>query len=258
MSDLAAAFDRGAANYDLLVSLNPGYHRHLGSAATVLVRRALARRTGARLLDLACGSGASTRALVDAVAADRPPGGTPGRTSAGTPAEAPVAILGVDLSDGMLEQARRKTWPAGVEFRRGRVGDLDLDSLGEGAWDGVLACYLFRNVPPDERDAALREVARLLAPGGWLVVQEYSVAGSPVARLVWDLVSWAIIIPLGVVVDRNPGLYRYLWRSVRGFDSTGAFARRLAAAGFEDVRHRTVPGWQRGILHTFVARRAAR
>ncbi len=256
MTDVAAAFDRGAASYDLLVSLNPGYHRHLRSAAAVLARLTRSRPRPVRLLDLACGSGASTRALVDACAeADRgvlEDRAEEVRTSGAT------EILGVDLSEGMLAQARSKTWPAGVEFRRGQVGGLDLDELGERTWSGALACYLVRNIPPDQRDAALREVRQLLEPGGWLVIQEYSVAESLAARLVWDVVSWSVIIPLGALVDRNPGLYRYLWRSVRRFDSTAELVRRLAAAGFTDIRHRTVPGWQRGILHTFVARSPAR
>ncbi|WP_454293695.1 class I SAM-dependent methyltransferase [Salana multivorans] len=256
MTDVAAAFDRGAASYDLLVSLNPGYHRHLRSAAAVLARLTRSRPRPVRLLDLACGSGASTRALLDACA-EAGHGVVDDRDVDG-PAPRTTEIVGVDLSEGMLARAQSKTWPAGVEFRRGRVGELDLDELGERAWSGALACYLVRNIPSDQRDAALLEVRRLLEPGGRLVIQEYSVAGNLAARLVWDVVSWSVIIPLGALVDRNPGLYRYLWRSVRRFDSPAELVRRLAAAGFTDIRHRTVPGWQRGILHTFVARNPAR
>ena len=95
----------------------------------------------------------------------------------------------------------------------------------------------------------------LLAPGGWLVVQEYSVAGDAKARLIWDAVCRAVIIPLGVLLDHNHDLYHYLWRSVVDFDSVTQFADRLVAAGFEDVAHRTATGWQQGILHTFVARK---
>lgn len=229
-----AAFDRGAGRYDLMVRLNPGYHRHLRFAAAELVRRSGAGAV--RAIDLACGTGASTRALVAAA-----PTGS--------------ALLGLDASAGMLARARAKDWPPGVRFGQACCGRLDLAPLRPGTWDGILACYLFRNVPAEERDRALSEAFQLLRPGGWLVAQDYSVAGDPVASRVWDAASWGIIIPLGVVVDRNPALYRYLWRSVREFDSTRRFAGRLAAAGFSDIATRTVPGWQRGILHTFVARR---
>ena len=55
---------------------------------------------------------------------------------------------------------------------------------------------------------------------------------------IWDAVCRAVIIPLGVLVDRNHDLYHYLWRSVVDFDSVTQLT-----------------GWQQGILHTFVARR---
>lgn len=229
---LTQAFDRGAKRYDLLVALNPGYHRELRRAAEALIDR-LGRRSGLRLLDLACGSGASTQALLNA----SPPG---------------TEILGLDASRGMLAQARAKHWPRRVTFDQARAGEIDLDRI-DGGRDGILTCYLFRNVPGEDRDRAVAEVFALLRPGGWLVVQEYSVAGDPAAAFVWDAVSRGVIIPLGSVLDGGPELYRYLRRSVHDFDSIDQFMQRLAAAGFVDIAHRTAAGWQRGILHTFVA-----
>jgi ubiquinone/menaquinone biosynthesis C-methylase UbiE len=234
----SAAFDRGASRYDLLVGLNPGYHQELRRAAGALMER-VGRRPGLRLIDLACGTGASTRALVGAA----PPGSE---------------VLGLDASHGMLEQAGRRSWPVGVRFEHAIAGELDVDRLGRGTHDGILTCYLFRNVPAPSRDAAIKEVYDLLAPGGWLVVQEYSVAGHRRSRLVWDAVCKAIIIPLGVLLDRNRDLYAYLWRSVVQFDSVSRFGDRLVDAGFTEVSHRTATGWQRGILHTFVARKELR
>ena len=121
----------------------------------------------------------------------------------------------------------------------------------------MLAAYLFRNVDAAERDAVLADVRDLLADGGTLVAQEYSVAGSPFASAVWTLVSWSVVIPLSWITSRQTRLYRYLWRSVRRFDAVGTFTDRLHAAGFVDVEVRTVPGWQHGILHTFRARKPA-
>jgi ubiquinone/menaquinone biosynthesis C-methylase UbiE len=231
----AAAFDRGASRYDLLVGLNPGYHRELRVAAEALVDR-VGHHPGLRLIDLACGTGASTKALHRAA-----PDGT--------------EVLGLDASHGMLEQAGRATWPASVKFCQAVAGELDVDALGPGTYDGILTAYLFRNVPVEGRDKAVAEVYELLAPGGWLVVQEYSVAGDAPARLVWDAVSRHIIIPLGVLLDGNHDLYHYLWQSVVEFDSVTRFADRLVAGGFERVALRTATGWQHGILHTFVARK---
>lgn len=232
---VVASFDRSATHYDRMVWLNPGYHQELRRAATALQDR-ISHVEQPSLLDLACGSGASTRALVDAVGPR-------------------ASVLGLDFSAGMLAQAESKTWPSGVRFARAESGALDVDAWGRESHDGVLACYLFRNVAQHRRDLAVQEVFDLLRPGGWLVAQEYSVAGDRDARLRWDVISHALILPLGTLVDRNPAIYRYLWRSVVDFDAVPVFAGRLAAAGFTDVAHRSARGWQRGILHTFVARK---
>ncbi|MGC4153851.1 MAG: methyltransferase domain-containing protein [Propionicimonas sp.] len=228
---LAGAFDQAAPRYDLLTGLNPGYHRHLDAAA-----RQLAERLGpdpGLLLDLGCGSGSSTAALLR---------------------HAPSAkVVGVDASAGMLAQARSKRWPAGVEFYHlpaQQLADLALPQA-----DGALAAYLLRNLSPGDRDRTLAVILGRLRPGGWLVVQEYSVAGRRWATAVWTVVCWLVVIPLSWLVRGSPRLYRYLWRSVRHFDSTADVLVRLGKVGFTAVERRPVTGWQRGILHTFLAQR---
>ena len=243
--NLAAAFDEVAPSYDLMVALNPGYRAHLRAAADALVDwlprpEPAGRPRLVRLLDLGCGSGASTRAVQLAAEA----------------AGLRFAIVGVDASVGMLEQARAKRWPAGVRFEVGRAEEI---ASSRGSWGlgdsihGAFAAYLFRNVA--DRNAVLAGLFDLLAEDGVLVVQEYSIAGSPRAQLVWTLMCWLVIIPLGWLTSRRTLLYRYLWRSVRSFDSIQTFVDRLYRAGFVDVEVRTAPGWQRGILHTFRARK---
>ena len=118
-----------------------------------------------------------------------------------------------------------------------------------------MAAYLLRNIDAADRDAVLAAILATLRPGGWLVIQEYSVAGRRLADLVWTLVCWLVVIPLSWLVRGSPRLYRYLWRSVRAFDSTDVVRDRLRRAGFTDIEQLAVTGWQRGILHTFLARR---
>jgi hypothetical protein len=60
------------------------------------------------------------------------------------------------------------------------------------------------------------------------------------------------------VVRGEDGLYSYLRRGVAGFDGAARFRRRLRDAGFTGVHSETVPGWQRGIVHTFLASRPSR
>jgi ubiquinone/menaquinone biosynthesis C-methylase UbiE len=225
---LTAAFDRGAGTYDRLVGLNPGYHAHLRRSAAAVPAGAK------RVLDAGCGTGASTAALL---------------------AAAPAAqIVAVDASAGMLAVARRKSWPERVEFRHGRIENLAAPA--SGPFDAVFAAYLIRNLPdPGGTLAAFRE---LLRPGGVLVVHDYSVSDSLAARLTWHAVCWTVIIPVGRLVSGDAGLYRYLWRSVLDFDGAGAFAARLARAGFTGIRASTMTGWQRGITHSFRAEAGSR
>lgn len=228
-------FDDASARYDLLTSLNPGYHAALRDAARRVVEGC---GDDPLLLDLGCGSGLSTQALVDEADSD-------------------ARVLGIDASLGMLRHARRKTWPAGVAFRYGLAQDLSrlLADEDVAQVDGILAAYLLRNVPEGEREAVVRSLHDALAPGRRLVIQEYSVAGRPLARVVWTLVVLGIVLPLATVLRGNPRLYRYLWRSVLAMESVASMENRLRAAGFVDVSTTTGPGWQRGILHTISARR---
>lgn len=244
--EVPEAFDEVADRYDLMVALNPGYHAHLRRSADALVSSLEQERAGSaqnagplRVVDLGCGSGASTRALVEAFA---------GRGL-------PVEIVGVDGSTGMLREARAKSWPSGVSFVHARAEELaDRDEVaGPARLDGVFAAYLVRNVP--ERDALLRTLHDLLAPGGALVIHEYSVAGRRLAVLTWTVVCWLVVVPLGWLTSRRTRLYRYLWRSVMDMDSVEELMSRLRRAGFEDVRSRTVRGWQRNIIHTVHGRR---
>jgi ubiquinone/menaquinone biosynthesis C-methylase UbiE len=239
--DVPEAFDEVAPRYDLMVALNPGYHRHLRSAADALAERLPNETEPVQLLDLGCGSGASTRALVNAMRRRR----------------RPFRLTAIDGSVGMLEQARRKVWPPEVRFEYRLAEDLSAARADWGlteAVGGVFAAYLFRNVT--DRDKVLEASHELLAPGGSLVVLEYSVAGSRRSRFIWNLVCWSLVIPLSWLVSRDTQLYRYLWRSVLDFDSVDVFVERLHAAGFVDVELRTTPGWQRGVLHSFRARKA--
>ncbi|MFF7856271.1 methyltransferase domain-containing protein [Streptomyces sp. NPDC007904] len=227
--DLAAAFDHAARSYDALVAANPGYHAHLRRSAR---RLGLPRRgEGLRVLDLGCGTGASTAALATVLPGAR--------------------ITAVDASAGMLERAAAKPWPDGVTFVRAPVEAL-AEAGVRGPFDAVFAAYLFRNV--SDPDAVLTTVRGLLVPGGRLGVHEYTLGGRRADRAVWTLVCRGIVQPAATVLGDGE-LYRHLWRSVVEFDTAGRFADRLRATGFDAVRVLPLPGWQTGITHTFVGRR---
>lgn len=240
---LAEQFDRAAGRYDLLTRLNPGYHGALRDAAVALVGRlrgASGPVTPLRLWDLGCGSGLSTQALVEAAGPD-------------------AEVVGVDASAGMLEQARAKGWPAGVRFVQALAQDLPgvAAQEGTGPADGAFAAYLMRNVPEDQRDATVAAIRDQVRPGGWVALQDYHVKGDRLASTVWTVVCWGVVMPLSVLLRGNPAIYRYLWRSVLDNDSTAELAARLDRVGLTEQTWTTARGWQRGILHTVLARRPA-
>jgi ubiquinone/menaquinone biosynthesis C-methylase UbiE len=227
---LPAAFDAGAFAYDRLVGANPGYHEHLRLSARRL--RLPGDGRGLRLLDAGCGTGASTAALL---------------------AAAPRAdIVAVDAAGQMLARAEAKRWPPAVRFVHAPVEGLAAAGV-RGPFDAIFAAYLIRNLAAP--DKTLGELRDLLRPGASLAVHEYSVRDSRLGRAVWHAVSAGVIIPAGRLLTGDATLYRYLRSSVDGFDGAARFRQRLREAGFTGVHSETVPGWQRNIVHTFLASR---
>lgn len=228
-ADLAAAFDHAARSYDTLVAANPGYHAHLRRSARRLGLADAGR--GLRVLDLGCGTGASTAALA---------------------AVLPHAqITAVDASAGMLQRATDKPWSDNVTFVHTPAERLRQAGIGE-AYDAVFAAYLFRNVA--DPDGVLTAVHDLLAPHGRLAVHEYTLSGRAIDRAVWTAVCRGLVLPIATALGDGQ-LYRHLWRSVVDFDTAGAFAGRVRAAGFDRIQVLPLPGWQTGITHTVIARR---
>ena len=223
--EVPTEFDAVAKRYDLMVGLNPGYSRHLRMSAA----RLGAPLTG-ELLDLCCGTGLSTAALASTFPRAR--------------------ITGLDGSAGMLLVARRKPTLAGVRFVHGDA--MDPAAAGAaGPYDGILMAYGIRNMP--DIDRCLATLRSLLVPGGRVVFHEYSVADSRVSQLLWHAIAGGVIVPLGLLTSPRSDIYRYLWRSVLAFDGVRAFEERLGRAGFVDVQTLPMDGWQKGVVHSFVA-----
>lgn len=222
-------FDRVSRSYDLLSALNPGYSAHLRKSA-----KRMQLGPGARVLDLCCGTGLSTEAL---------------RT-----VYPDAVITGMDASAGMLESARAKPELSDVTWILGNAMD-PAEAGAEGPYDGILMAYGIRNVP--DPDLCLERLLPLLAEEGTICFHEYSVRGSLWSRIVWNIVTLGIVIPLGLIFARTTKIFRYLRRSVLEFDSVTELEDRLRAAGFSSVRTKPMGGWQRGVVHSFLASRSA-
>jgi ubiquinone/menaquinone biosynthesis C-methylase UbiE len=227
-ADVPGEFDRVARSYEFLTGLNPGYRRHLRLSASRLPAPA-----DARILDLCCGTGASTRALL---------------------AEHPGArVTAADASAGMLAEARRRLPGDRVEILQADAMNPSASGI-KGPFDAIFMAYGIRNM--SDPDRCLSGLLDLLRPGGTICLHEYSVADSVRARATWNAVSLGVIIPGGFLTSGTTRIYRYLRRSVLDFDGVSAFEERLRKAGFTEVRTEIMDGWQRGVVHSFLARRA--
>jgi ubiquinone/menaquinone biosynthesis C-methylase UbiE len=228
--EVPADFDEVAPTYDFLTGMNPGYHRHLRLSAQ---RLGLVQRAP-RILDLCCGTGLSTEAILATYPDAR--------------------VVALDASRGMLEAARDKPVLRGVELVHGDATDPRAAGI-QGSFDAILMAYGIRNVPAI--DPCLAHLRDLLAPGAPIAFHEYSVKDSRRARAIWDAVCWGIIVPGGLLTAPKSRIYRYLHASVRDFDGVRAFEARLVRAGFDGVHTEPMDGWQRRVLHTFLGRRPA-
>jgi demethylmenaquinone methyltransferase / 2-methoxy-6-polyprenyl-1,4-benzoquinol methylase len=210
-------FDRIAPVYDVMnrvftMGLD-GRWRRLAAASAV--------RPGDRVLDAACGTG-------DLALADRKAGGE---------------VTGLDFSERMLERARRKSDQ--IEWVQGDVLALPFD---DAAFDAATIGFGIRNV--DDLDAGLRELARVVRPGGRLAVLEITRPRGvlrPFFRLWFD-----VLIPLAGKVLPGGAAYSYLPASVRRFPGPDDLADALRGAGFADVSYRLFAG---GIVSLHVSRR---
>jgi ubiquinone/menaquinone biosynthesis C-methylase UbiE len=237
--EVPSDFDIVAGTYDTLVTRNPGYLDHLKLSAS---RLNLANDgEGLRILDLCCGTGLSTAAIVAAFPK--------------------ATVVGLDASGGMLELARKKPAmeEAGVKFVLGDAMNPApaltaalYEPIAANRFDAIMMAYGIRNMP--DRDACLDNLLPLLQPDAPICFHEYSVKDSPRAKGTWSFVAWAIIIPSGLITSRHTRIYRYLWRSVLDFDGKRAFETRLRSHGFVDVHTEPMDGWQKEIVHSFLAR----
>ena len=183
--------------------------------------RALALPPGARVLDLACGTGDLCREL---------------RASG-------LAPVGVDLSFGMLAAAR--TSAPLVQ------GDALRLPVRDAAGDGVTCGFALRNLvalPP-----FLAELARVVRPGGRIALLEVATPPNPVLRA-GHRAYFGSVVPIVGGLLSNPAAYRYLPRSVAYLPEPDDLLAMIAEAGFTAVERRLLSG---GIAQLLTATRSA-
>ncbi len=211
-------FDRIAPVYDVM-------NRVMTAGLDVRWRRVAAEavvRPGDRVLDAACGTG-------DLALADL-------RAGAGR-------VTGVDFSSRMLARARRKSEQ--VEWLQ---GDMLALPFADGTFDAATVGFGVRNVADLEQ--GLRELRRVLRPGGRLAILEITQPRGPL-RPFFGLWFDRIVPLLGRILPGGSA-YTYLPESVKRFPPAERLATLLGECGFEGVSYRLL-GWSIIAVHTGVA-----
>jgi demethylmenaquinone methyltransferase / 2-methoxy-6-polyprenyl-1,4-benzoquinol methylase len=146
-------------------------------------------------------------------------------------------VIGLDLSREMLETGRRRVEAAGLEDRIELVeGTAERLPFDDASFEGLTFTYLLRYV--DDPAATMRELARVVRPGGTIAMLEFGVPRGP-ARPAWELYVRAGLPVLGAAV--SPGWRRagsFLGESIRSFHRRYDLPELWRAAGIEDVRTR--------------------
>ncbi len=189
---------------------------------------------GMRLLDVGCGTGDLTLILARRVG----PGGK---------------VVGLDLTPEMLAVAREKVAASSLSARIDLVeGNALALPFPDESFDGVTAGFSLRNMA--DLDGALREMYRVLRPGGFCLSLDVSKPSSRPVRAVFLWFFYHVVPWIGALGGRGRAPYAWLSESLRAFPDRRALSERLRRAGFARVEDRALSlgaaalhrGWRPG------------
>jgi len=208
-------FSSVAGKYDLMNDLmSLGVHR-------LWKREFVANvgiRVGQKVLDLAGGTGDISALLSQRV-------GARGR------------VVLTDINADMMQVGRRWLEDRGIGGNVDcALANAEQLPFPDGAFDAVTIAFGLRNVT--DKDAALREMFRVLRPGGHALILEFSTVRAAGLKKVYDHYSFGVLPLLGRLVAGDAGSYRYLAESIRRHPPQEELAAMMQRAGFSQVRFR--------------------
>lgn len=209
-------FDKIAPDYDKLnhilsLNIDKGWR-------SKAVREIIDKDTPLNILDVACGTGDFTIEIAKKAAAGS-------------------KMTGIDLSEGMMSIGREKLAAAGIEATL-EQGDCEALKYAEGTFDRISVGFGVRNF--ENLPTGLKEMHRVLKPGGKLVILELSVPSNAFIRWCYKLYFLKILPVIGGLISGERGAYEYLPASVLHFPAPDKFQAMLREAGFADVKHKAL------------------
>lgn len=202
-------FDSVASRYDIMNDLmSAGLHR-VWKAYTVMVANL---QPGQQVLDIAGGTGDLSRAFARKV-------GPTGR------------VFHTDINEAMLRTGRDRLTNEGLNLPT-LVCDAEKLPFRDGSFDLVSVAFGLRNMT--HKDQALREMCRVLRPGGKLLVLEFSKIARPLEKA-YDWYSFNILPKMGALVAGDEASYRYLAESIRMHPGQEELKTLMQQCGFGHV-----------------------
>lgn len=168
-----------------------------------------------KILDVACGTGDFTIQIAQ-------------KASRGS------EVIGVDISEGMMAVGREKIRKSGVSAEL-YVADCEDLPYSDNSFDRISVGFGVRNF--EHLEIGLKEMYRVLRPGGKLVILELSVPTNPFLRWCYKLYFLKILPAIGGLVSGDRGAYEYLPDSVLHFPRPDKFIPIMNSAGFDVVEH---------------------
>jgi len=208
-------FSRLAERYDLVNDIMSfGMHR-LWKRRTVRLALDRAQRKPLRLLDLCCGTGDICFYAEEAAASA-------------------VRATGVDFTLPMLAVARRRR----TELRRSSAF-VQADALTlpfpDYSFDAITVGYGLRNIADPQ--GALREMRRVLAPGGRLVVLDFGKPDNPIFNALYQAYMRVMMPAVGLLFHGDPETYLYIPESLKRYPGQRGVERMMCEAGFDNARY---------------------
>ena len=211
-----SVFDSVAPKYDVMNDLmSMGLHR-VWKAYTVLVANV---KEGQQVLDIAGGTG-------DLALAFAPKVGATGR------------VVHTDINEAMLREGRNRLLDAGVCLPT-VVCDAEHLPFADARFDVVTVAFGLRNMT--HKDMALREMNRVLKPGGKLLVLEFSKVAKPLEKI-YDWYSFKVLPKIGKLVANDDASYQYLAESIRMHPSQEELKVLMKNTGFGHVDYHNMSG----------------
>jgi demethylmenaquinone methyltransferase/2-methoxy-6-polyprenyl-1,4-benzoquinol methylase len=213
---VAGVFTSVASKYDIMNDLmSVGLHRIWKRFAVGLANV----HEGQRVLDIAGGSGDLSRLFLDKV-------GHSGQ------------VVLTDINNAMLRVGRDRLIDEGKATPTAQC-DAEHLPFPDNYFDCVSIAFGLRNVT--RKDAALREMRRVLKPGGRVIVLEFSKVAKPLEKF-YDLYSFKVLPKMGELIANDADSYRYLAESIRMHPGQEELKQMMVDAGLERVEYFNMTG----------------